>query len=131
MKLVDTSAWVEFLRRKGDLKVKHAVARLLQADQAAYTCPIRFELLSGVKAGEEGDLEQVFALARHLPFEPEDWRAAALLERQLRGQGLTIPRNDLFVATVAMRTGLTLVCRDTHFDAVKKAAGDPLKIEQW
>jgi hypothetical protein len=25
MKLVDTSAWVEFLRRKGDAKVKHAV----------------------------------------------------------------------------------------------------------
>jgi predicted nucleic acid-binding protein len=131
MKLVDTSAWVEFLRRKGDSKVKHAVAQLLQADQAVYTCPIRFELLSGVKAGEEEDLEQVFALARHIPFEPEDWRTAALLERQLRGRGLTIPRNDLFVATVAVRTGLTLVCRDTHFDVVKKTAGDPLKIEQW
>jgi len=130
MKLVDTSAWVEFLRRKGDPKVKHAVARLLQTDQAVYTCPIRFELLSGVKAGEEEDLEQVFALARHIPFEPEDWRAAALLERQLRGRGLTIPRNDLFVATVAMRTGLTLVCRDPHFDVVKNATGDPLKIEQ-
>ena len=130
MKLVDTSAWVEFLRRKGDAKVKHAVARLLHADQAVYTCPIRFELLSGVKAGEEEDLEQVFVLARHIPFEPEDWRTAALLERQLRGRGLTIPRNDLFVATVAMRTSLTLVCRDAHFDTIRKVAGDSLKVEQ-
>ena len=130
MKLVDTSAWVEFLRRKGDANVKHAVARLLQADQAAYTCPIRFELLSGVKAGEENDLEQALALARHFQFEPDDWRAAALLERQLRGRGLILPRNDLFVATVAMRTNLTLVCRDTHFDTVRKVAGDSLKVEQ-
>ena len=130
MKLVDTSAWVEFLRRKGDAKVKHAVARLLQADQAAYTCPIRFELLGGVKAGEENDLEQAFALARHFLFEPDDWRAAALLERQLCSKGLTLPRNDLFVATVAMRTSLTLVCRDAHFDTVRKVAGDSLKIEQ-
>ena len=51
MKLIDTSAWVEFLRRKGDSKVKHAVAHLLQTDQAAYTCPIWFELFSGAKAG--------------------------------------------------------------------------------
>jgi predicted nucleic acid-binding protein len=130
MKLVDTSAWVEFLRCKGDLKVKHAVARLLQADQAAYTCPIRFELLSGVKAGEEEDLEQALMLARHFPFEPDDWRAAALLERQLRAKGLTVPRNDLFVATVAVKTGLTLVCRDSHFNTVRKVGGDTLKIEQ-
>jgi len=36
----------------------------------------------------------------------------------------------LFVATVAMRTSLTLVCRDAHFDTVRKVAGDSLKIEQ-
>jgi predicted nucleic acid-binding protein len=61
MKLVDSSAWVEFLRRRGDPKVKDIVARLLQSEQAAYTCPIRFELLSGLRPGEEGDLnvEQV------------------------------------------------------------------------
>jgi len=83
-----------------------------------------------VKAGEENDLEQAFALAQHFLFEPDDWRAAALLERQLRGKGLTIPRNDLFVATVAMRTSLTWFCRDAHFDTVRKVAGDSLKVEQ-
>ena len=130
MKLVDTSAWVEFLRRKGDPVVKQAVARLLQADEAAYTCPIRFELLSGAKASEENDLEWALDLARHFLFGQDDWRAAGLLERQLRGKGLTIPRNDLFVATVAIRADLTVICRDSHFDAVRKASGDRLKVEQ-
>ncbi len=130
MKLVDSSAWVEFLRRKGDPKVKHIVARLLQVDQAAYTCPIRFELLSGVRAGEETDLEQAFALSHHFPFEQDDWREAARLERQFRARGLNLPRNDLFVATVAIRTGLAILCRDAHFSAAQNGAGAKLKVEQ-
>jgi len=130
MKLVDTSVWIEFLRRKGDPSVKQAVARLLQANQAAFTCPTQFELLSGANAGEESDLETAFSLSHHLPFEPEDWRQAALLERQLRSQGLTIPRNDLFVATVAIRTGLPVLCRDTHFNLAQQAAGNRLHVEQ-
>jgi len=130
MKLVDSSAWVEFLRRKGDWSVKQAVARLIQADLAAFTCPIRFELLGGVRPAEQADLEQALAFSRHVPFGQDDWREAALLERQLRAKGLTIPRNDLFVATVAIRTGLPVVGRDAHFDLVKELVGDRLKVEQ-
>jgi len=130
MKLVDSSAWVEFLRRKGDPKVKDIVARLLQMDQSAYTCPIRFELLSGVRPGEEGDLEQAFGLSHHYPFEQDDWPEAARLERQLRGSGLNMPRNDLFVATLAIRAGLVILCRDAHFSAAQKVVGSRLKVEQ-
>jgi predicted nucleic acid-binding protein len=130
MKLVDSSVWVEFLRRKGDPRVKHLLARLLQVDQAAYTCPIRFEMLAGVRPDEENDLEQGFALSHHFPFEQHDWTEAAGLERQLRAKGLSVPRNDLFVATVAIRTGLVVLCRDAHFSAAQKVAGEKLKVEQ-
>lgn len=130
MKLIDSSAWVEFLRRKGDPAVKQQVARLLAVDQVAYTCPIRFELWSGVKPAEEADLKEAFHLSHHFPFEQNDWREAAMLERQLRAAGLTIPRNDLFVATVAIRAELSVVCRDAHFDAMRKALGERLRVEQ-
>ncbi|MBM3831752.1 MAG: PIN domain nuclease [Verrucomicrobia bacterium] len=130
MRIIDSSVWVEFLRRKGDPSVKSLVARLLQSDEAAYTCPIRFELLSGVKPHEENDLEQALALSHHLLFEPGDWQDAALLERHLRVRGLTVPRNDLFVATVAIRTGFPVVCRDAHFDAARQGVGDKLRVEQ-
>ena len=130
MKLVDTSLWVEFLRKRGDPVLKRELARLIEADLAAYTCPIRFELLSGVKAEEESDLEQALAFSRHFPFEPDDWREAALLERQLRTRGLTLPRNDLFVAIVGIRTGLPVACRDAHFDAIRTVAGKKLIVEQ-
>ncbi|HXQ81127.1 MAG TPA: PIN domain-containing protein [Opitutaceae bacterium] len=130
MKLVDSSAWVEFLRRKGNSAVKQEVARLLEADLAAYTCPIRFELLSGVKADEEADLDEAFRFSHHVPFETDDWREAALLERQLRREGVTIPRDDLFVATVAIRTGLVIACRDVHFDRIRRVVGERLRVDQ-
>ena len=87
-------------------------------------------MLSGVKPDEEDDLEQALALSHHFPFEQDDWRNAALLERQLRLKGLVVPRNDLFVATVAVRVGLPLVCRDAHFDMAHKVAGQRLQVEQ-
>jgi predicted nucleic acid-binding protein len=130
MKLVDTSAWVEFLRRRGDPQSKEAVAKLLEDDLTAYTCPIRFELWSGVRPEEEADLQEALGLSRHILFEAEDWRHAAHLERLLRAKGIKVPRNDLFVATVAVRTGLSLVCRDAHFAAIHKALGNKLKVEQ-
>jgi predicted nucleic acid-binding protein len=130
MKLVDSSAWVEFLRRRGDPKVKDVVARLLQSEEAAYTCPIYFELLSGLRPGEESDLEQAVGLSHHYPFEQDDWPEAARLERKLRASGLNVPRNDLFVVTVAIRTGLVALCRDAHFSAVQKVLGAMLKVEQ-
>ena len=130
MKLIDSSAWVEFFRRKGDPIAKQRVARILEDDQAAYTCPVRFELLSGVKPEEEADLTEAFRLSSHVPFASDDWKEAALLERALRSKGVTIPRNDLFVATVGIRTGLGVVCRDAHFDAVKRVVGTRLTVEQ-
>ena len=130
MMLVDTSAWIEFFRKQGDPKVKHAVARQLQRDEAAFTCPIRFELLSGARPNEVADVTQALSLSHHLPFEPGDWLEAAKLERELRRVGLTIPRNDLFVATVAIRAGVKILCRDQHFDRMHKAFGPRLKVDQ-
>jgi len=130
MKLVDTSAWIEFLRKKGDPAIKQAVARLIDADLAAWTCPVRFELLSGARPGERADVEQVLGYCRHIPFECEDWREAAAIERQLRSRGLTIPRNDLFVAAAAIRAAIPVICRDAHFDAIRRVLGARVQVEQ-
>ncbi|MBX3747590.1 MAG: hypothetical protein KF833_19965 [Verrucomicrobiae bacterium] len=43
MMLVDTSLWIEFLRRRGDARAKQAVARMLEAELAAFTCPVRHQ----------------------------------------------------------------------------------------
>jgi predicted nucleic acid-binding protein len=55
---------------------------------------------------------------------PRPWNA------RCAQKGVTIPRNDLFVASVGICTGLTVACRDAHFDIVGRAIGNPLKVEQ-
>ena len=70
MKLVDTSAWVEFFRARGDVAAKRHVANLVQLDVAAFTCPVYFELLCGVKTHEKEDLEKTFDFCERVLFGP-------------------------------------------------------------
>jgi len=93
------------------------VATLIELDQAAFTCPIHFEILSGAHDSEIELVKETFALIERHPFRPEFWDRAADLDRRLRKKGVTIPRDDLFIAVAADRLGLTLVCKDKHFVA--------------
>ena len=52
--LIDTSAWIEFFRPKGDPHVKALVRDLVAIKQAAYTCPVAFELVTGASQGRDG-----------------------------------------------------------------------------
>ena len=52
MILVDTSAWIEFLRLAGDIEIKGAVKDLVMEGSAAFTCPVMFELLLGARPEE-------------------------------------------------------------------------------
>lgn len=131
MILIDTSAWIEFLRPRGIPAVRERVAAYLGADEGAFTCPIRFELLSGAKDGEIADVEAVLGLCRHIPFGEQCWTSAARIERELRRRGVSVPRDDVFVATVAIRTKTTVICRDSHFDMMRDKGALPLVIEQF
>lgn len=131
MTLVDTSAWIEFFRRRGDRATTERVAMLLEADAAAYTCPVYFELLVGAgSAVETRFVKEALDLCPRLAFDAGHWERAAVLERHLRRHGLTVPRDDVFVAVVAEAHGVTLLCRDRHFDMIRRCAGVHLSVEQ-
>ena len=44
MTLIDTSAWIEFFRPKGDPLFKALVRDLIAIRKAAYTCPVHKSL---------------------------------------------------------------------------------------
>jgi predicted nucleic acid-binding protein len=128
MILIDTSAWVEFFRRSGDQAIKQQVAAYIDADSAAYSCPVYFELLAGVRNNEQQVVEEALSLCERLIFEPTHWERAAELERRLRQRGVTIPRDDLFVAAVALEKQLPLFCHDRHFSIIQEKGAVPLRI---
>jgi len=130
MMLIDTSIWVEFFRRQGYPPAKRKVAELLEADQAGFTCPTLFELVNGARKAELTSVLQTLEMAVRFEFRPEFWVSAAQLEAKLREVGITVPRDDIFVASGAIGHGLTLLCRDRHFDLIRQHGDRRLRVEQ-
>lgn len=113
--LVDTSAWIEFLRATGS-RAHLELRSLLKIEREILTTDVVImELLAG--AGDEQRAEKLrrFLLSfAHTPIQGlADFEGAAELYRECRRRGFT-PRalNDCLVATVALREG----CRVLHHD---------------
>jgi len=130
MTLIDTSAWIEFFRAGGDPQVKERVADLLTVDEAAYTCPIYFELLAGAREKEKGPIREALSFCKRELFTKRHWELAAVHESLLLGRGVTVPRDDLFVGTVALAKSLPILCKDRHFDLMRDRGKLKLEIVQ-
>ncbi len=119
MTLIDTSAWIEFLRRAGNPDVKGRVASYLDAGSAAVCGPIEFELLAGARPSETSDVLAAMSFCEPVEFTRACWRRAAELELELRGRGVTVPRDDVFVATAALEYDLPIYACDAHFELMR------------
>ncbi|MHB1488604.1 MAG: type II toxin-antitoxin system VapC family toxin [Acidimicrobiales bacterium] len=127
MILIDTSAWVEFLRDTGS-PVCARVDDLLGAQIA--TChPIRMEVLAGARDERHlKDLRGLLARCSLLSTPPVDCEEAAVLYRACRRGGETVRKLiDCLIAAHAMRAGIPLLHADADFDVL--ARHTPLLIE--
>lgn len=120
MILIDTSAWVEFLRGT-DSPVCNAVDRLLGDDIA--TCDaISMELLAGARDDHQlTQLRGLLARTTVLPTTPVDYELAAVLYRSCRARGETVRKLiDCLIAAVAVRAGVEILHADTDFEVLAR-----------
>lgn len=120
MILIDSSAWIEFLRDTGSA-VCNQVDELIASDIA--TChPIRMEILAGARDEQHlNDLRRLLARATLLPTEPIDYEDAASIYRSCRRSGDTVRRLiDCLIAAVAIRERAALVHADADFDVIAR-----------
>jgi len=118
--LVDTSAWVEFLRDTGSA-VCTRVDDLLDGD--IVTCdPVRMEVLAGARDEKHlDDLRRLLARASLVTAEPVDFEEAAALYRMCRRGGETVRRLiDCLIAAVAIRVDVPVLHADTDFDVLAR-----------
>ena len=116
MILVDTSAWIEFLRDTGS-PICQRVDDLLATEIA--TCDVvRMEVLAGARDEQHlQQLRRLLARASTLPTEPVDYDAAAALYRTCRQRGHSVRKLiDCLIAAVAIRGNLPVLHRDADFD---------------
>jgi len=118
--LVDTSAWVEFLRDTGT-PICMRVDELL-ADDVATCDPVRMEVLAGARNENHlNDLRRLLARASVVEVLPSDYEDAAGLYRTCRGGGETVRKLiDCLIGAVAIRAGLPLLHADSDFEVLAR-----------
>ena len=130
MTLVDTSAWVEYLRATGST-THRAVRRMLEADAPAYTTDVVvMEVLAGARDDDHRDrLRRLLARCEHVPVQGlDDFETAAELYRTCRVGGETVRAlTDCLIAVVALRASLPVLHADRDFDVLARHTG--LRVE--
>ena len=120
MILIDTSAWIEFLRNTGS-PVCTLVDELLDGEVAICDA-VRMEVLAGAR--DESHLIQLrrlLARATVLPTSVADYEDAAALYRRCRRQGETVRKLiDCLIASVAIRAGAPVLHKDADFDVLAR-----------
>ncbi|MDE0103783.1 MAG: PIN domain nuclease [Bryobacterales bacterium] len=123
MTLIDTSAWVEFLRDTGSLTCER-VTDLLAAEIAVCDA-ILMEVLAGARNERHLlDLRRLLARATVLPTRPIHYEHAATLYRQCRQRGATVRKLiDCLIAAVALDAEVAILHCDADFSTLAAHCG--------
>lgn len=128
MILIDTTAWVEFLRGTGS-EANRSVRELVGSDRVATTDPVVAEVTAGARsAGEARRLRRMLDAARFYPIRPVlDFEWAARIFADLRRRGLTPPPlPECLVAAVALEHDLEVLHHGAGFERIGSVV--PLRV---
>lgn len=124
--LVDTSAWIEFLRDTGS-RVCETVDGLLSGEIAI--CEIvSMEVLAGARDDLHlARLQGLLARARMIAITPGDYDHAAVVYRTCRQRGATVRSLvDCCIASIALRVDVPILHADRDFATI--ARHTPLRL---
>jgi predicted nucleic acid-binding protein len=118
--LVDTSVWIEILRKPARLKLEDVV----DFDEVVTCLPVIQEVLQGIDSdvAYRGMREAMQALPMvESPLGARAYLDAADLYRRARRAGLTVrSRVDCLIAACAIRHGLTVLHHDRDYEAIAR-----------
>lgn len=119
--MLDSSAWIEYLRRTGS-ETNRRVRSLVEEDSDIWTTDVvMLELLAGARSSRQRTL--IRALLNRCTFFPIrplfDYEAAALLYARCRAGGVPPRRmTDCLIAAAAIRADVPLLHADADFDRI-------------
>lgn len=118
MFLIDSSAWIEYLRPKGSIKVKERIRNILQKEEAVSCGIVVVEILRGSK--DEKDFQSLNESLRSLPQIPID---DVVIERAskwgytLGRKGKIVSTTDLLIASAAYKKA-RIIHLDRDFELI-------------
>jgi predicted nucleic acid-binding protein len=124
--VVDTSAWVDFLR--GNRAAGERVGRLLSAGAVVVSGPIQAEVLSGAKTSAEYErLRRLFEALIRVTDPPGVWDRVGEYRFALARSGFQAEIVDLAVAVTALSAGYRLLTRDRDFARIRTVV--PIELD--
>lgn len=121
MVLVDSCCWIEATRKQGSIEVKAAVRGLLKEFQALLCAPVELEVLGGARASERVRMQSYFDILPYCTSDHKIWQKSKETAWKLKDKGITMPWNDIIIATVACQYNYRIYSIDKHFPIMAKA----------
>jgi hypothetical protein len=109
MFLIDSSAWIEYLRPHGSTKVKQRVREALEKDEAVTCGIVVVEILRGAKDDKSFKiLKETLLSLPQAPIDNEVIEKAAQWGYALDRKGKNVSTTDLFIAAAASERAVLL-----------------------
>jgi predicted nucleic acid-binding protein len=125
--LVDTSAWIEFFRKK-DSPISSRLRDYLELNQACYTGPVAVELYQGAQTNKEVEvIDQLLQTIHYVEITRSHYHHAGRISHTAARSGRIFSIVDLILAVVAHDEQLKLLSLDTHFKEISRFC--PLSLE--
>jgi predicted nucleic acid-binding protein len=118
--LVDTSAWIEYLRATGSPAHRSVRAAIEHDDELGVLDVVRLELLAGATEPGAEDLRRFLARFTAVPTaSPADHELAAALYRRSRQTDRTVRSLvDCLVAAAALRLAVPVLAQDRDYEVL-------------
>lgn len=118
MFLIDSSAWVEYLRPKGSKKVKERVREILQKEEAVCCGVVVVEILRGAKSEKDfQSMHDSLVSLPQIPIGEEVIERASKWGFLLDRKGKSISTTDLLIAASAYKRA-RLLHVDSDFEII-------------
>ena len=118
MFLIDSSAWIEYLRPKGLRQIRERVRGVLQREEAISCGIVTIEILRAAK--NEKDFQSLYDSLSSLPQIPIDESVIQRASRwgfRLDGKGKSVSTTDLLIASAAYKKARILHA-DSDFERI-------------
>jgi len=120
--LVDTSAWIDFFRKKDPCY--KLVLELIDNNRICCVGIVLAELLQGAKSQKElGILKEFLYVFDFLPESTEMWKEAGELSFTIQQKGRSVGLSDCYISVITNSNNARLLTLDKHFDIIGKETG--------
>lgn len=126
-RLIDSSLWVDFTRKKTPASLKQFIHPLLLDSEACLCEPVAFEVLRHATDQEIKWIKAQFETFPLLSAQPSLWKDATHWGQECRKNGFTAGSLDLLISAIAIQHGAELLTFDAHYSQI--AMHTPLLVQ--